>query len=47
LKFTTVHISKLLAGFVSSYYNFTWLGLQSDETKVEKGLLLAGLGTAE
>jgi len=47
LEFTTVNISKLLAEFVSSYYNFTWLGLHSDETKVEKELLLAGLGTAE
>jgi len=32
---------------LSSYYNFTWLGLHSDETKVEKELLVAGLGTAE
>jgi len=47
LELTTLNISKFLAEFVSSYYNFTWVGLESDETKVEEELLLAGLGTAE
>jgi hypothetical protein len=47
MNFTTVNISNLLADFLISYQNFTWVGPVSDEAKVRRGLLLAGLSSPE
>jgi hypothetical protein len=47
LKFTTSDYPKTSCRLFKFLLNFTWLGLQSDETKVQKELLLAGLCTAE